>query len=306
MKEFGVLVPIITPCTNKGEIDYLGLVNVYRYMINAGCNGVFVAGSTGRGPWFSRDERNNICKSIAVCKNDTIMLFAGCMGTGLKEMLENASAMADAGADMAVVTAPFYFKYNQKEIEYIFLKFADESPIPVLIYDIPDFTGTKLDTGMVLRLARHGNIKGFKDSSSDMNRFKELAGTLEAEKDFYLLQGKEHILAETILAGASGLVVSLLHIAPEPFVRLYKAVVTRQTDLAFRMQTEITRLYELVTECFNRRPGISTLFYLLDYSLRSNGICDNILMEYEGDFPGWLELKAQEAIDICKSISLIK
>lgn len=306
MKEFGVLVPIVTPCSKNGEIDYRGLECVYDYMVNAGCNGTFVAGSTGRGPWFSLDERRKICKTIAGKRDEGKKLFAGCMGTGLKEMLQNACVMADSGADIAVVTAPFYFKYNQKEIEYIFLKFAEACPLPVLIYDIPDFTGTKLDTAMVFRLASHGNIIGFKDSSSDAGRFKELTSILESIDNFYLLQGKEHILAETILAGASGLVVSFLHIDPLPFVRLYQAARSKKIDLAFRIQIEITRLYRLVTECFDKRPGMSTLFYLLNYCLKKRGICENILMAYEDDFPDWLEVKAEEAMNICKLIGFIK
>ena len=306
MKEFGVLVPIVTPCFKNGEIDYRGLECVYDDMINAGCNGMFVAGSTGRGPWFCLDERKKICRTIAAKRTEGVKLFAGCMGTGLKEMLENARTMADSGADIAVVTTPFYFKYNQKEIEYIFLRFAEECPLPVLIYDIPDFTGTKLDTAMVFRLANHGNITGFKDSSSDLNRFKELTAILEPIDDFYLLQGKEHLLAETIIAGASGLVVSFLHIDPLPFVRLYQAARSGRINLAIKIQMEITRLYQIVMECFERRPGMSTLFYLLNYSLKKRGICENILMAYEDVFPDWLEVKAEEAMRICQSINTIK
>ena len=123
---------------------------------------------------------------------------------GLPEMLENTQAMADAGAQGAVLTCPGYFSYNQQEIETIFLKFADISPLPVMIYDIPDFTGSKLEVGMITRLAAHENIVGFKDSSADFERFEELLTILKDVPDFYLIQGKEHIQAASLLAGSPG------------------------------------------------------------------------------------------------------
>ena len=306
MKKFGILVPIVTPCAKTGEIDSDGLKSVCSDMINNGCSGIFAAGSTGRGPWFNRDDRVRICKTIAGHINRNVPLFAGCMGTGINEMIENSRAMADAGADIAVITAPYYFNYNQDEVEHIFLKFADASLLPVLIYDIPGFAGMKLDFELVSRLARHENIIGFKDSSADLERFKELTQVLRDKKDFYILQGKEHILADSLIAGASGFVVSLLHIDPTPFIMLYKAVHSGKLDLAFKIQKGIDGLYKLVIECFEKRPETSTLFYLLNYSLRERGVCDNILLEHEDSFPDWLTGKAQQALSICKSICEIK
>lgn len=96
------------------------------------------------------------------------------MASGLADMLDNARAMADAGAQFAVMTAPGYFNYSI----------------------------------------------GFKDSSGDLERFRALAGMLEGKRDFYLLQGKEHLLADALEGGASGFVVSLVQIEPGPFVAL--------------------------------------------------------------------------------------
>ena len=114
------MVPIVTPCTPSGELDLDGLRVVCQDMVGAGCSSVFVVGSSGRGPWFSRDDRARICRTVADEISGDVSLPAGCMASGLPQMLENAYVMADAGAQMAVVTAPGYFHYNQKEIETIF------------------------------------------------------------------------------------------------------------------------------------------------------------------------------------------
>ena len=301
MKDLGILVPIVTPCAHTSDIDIDGLGSVCDDMLEAGCSSIFVAGSTGRGPWFNMDERVAICRTVADHTKKKTLLFAGCMASGLKDMLNNAHAMADAGADIAVVTAPGYFNYNQNEVERIFLKFADSSPLPVLIYDIPVFAGMKLDIEMVIRLSEHKNVVGFKDSSSDSERFKKLINTFKNSTDFYLLQGKEHLLKDSLIAGASGLVVGLLHIDPRPFVSLYRAVRSNNINMAERMQNEITKVMYIVVECFDKRPENSTLFHFLNCCLKERGICENIMMEFEGDCPDWIAERAREAANIFKN-----
>ena len=306
MKDLSILVPIVTPCTPGAELDLDGLRAVCHDMVSAGCSSVFVVGSSGRGPWFSRKDRAKICRTLADQIDDGISLLAGCMASGLPQMLENARAMADAGAQMAVATAPGYFRYNQQEIEAIFLKFADDSPLPVIVYDIPGLVGIKLDGDMILRLAHHGNIVGFKDSSADFDRFKALLAGLNEIPGFYTLQGKERFLADSLAAGASGFVISLLQIDPRPFVTLSQATRSGEMERAQRIQTEISMVIDLLEASFPRRPETSTLFHFLNWSLRHRGICDNILLEHERHCPQWLADNARRALEICQAASSIQ
>jgi 4-hydroxy-tetrahydrodipicolinate synthase len=303
LKAFGILVPLVTPCDRKGRIDKDGLRSVCTDMVHAGCKGIFIMGSTGRGPWYSRNQQADACRiAVDQLKADT-PLFAGCMATGLDAMIENASAMADAGARIAVVTAPGYFHYNQNEVHYIFMKFADNSPLPVLIYDIPGFAGIKLQSEVVESLSRHGNIAGLKDSSADMGQFRQLIGALESLPNFYLFQGKEHLLADSLIEGASGFVVSLLHIDPRPFVLLHDAARSGQIPRARKIQKGITKLLGLIEDCFQRRPETSTLFHILNASLRRRRICSNILLEHEGECPAWIDDKVVEAMELCSAVT---
>lgn len=306
MKKLGVLVPIVTPCSRAGKVDLAGFRDVCADILDAGCDNIFVAGSTGRGPWFSRADRAKICRAATDLAGSKRPVFAGCMASGLPEMLENAKAMAGAGAGIAVLTAPGYFNYNHGEIEIIFRKFTDKSPLPVLVYDIPVFAGVKLDMDMVVRLSRHPNIIGFKDSSGDIKRFRKMALALKKQPDFYLLQGKEHLLVDGLRAGASGFVVSLIHTDPRPFVALHKAFRAGKLALAERIQKEITQVLQLMVNSFKRRPEVSTMFHFINFALRKRGICDNILLEHEGDCPEWLAANAAEAVKICAKAANIK
>jgi len=303
LNNLGVVVPIVTPCSKSGIVDYDGLLSVCEDMTGAGCSAVFIAGSTGRGPWFSLKEKAAICSGVKNHIDDAILLFAGCTASGISDMLEHAMVMKDAGADIAVITIPTYFKYNPDEISRVFLEFADKSPLPVLIYDIPVFSGMKLDNDIVYELVKHQNVIGLKDSSSDMERFKELLSKLEDRKNIYLLQGKEHLLAESILLKASGLVVSLLHIDPRPFVSLYRAAISGNKEKAYRMQDAITEVMEAVVYCFSLRPETSTLFHILNNCLKIRGVCGNIILGHEGECPDWLVEKSAHMLEIFRNLA---
>ncbi len=299
MKDLGIVVPLVTPCSPTGEPDLDGLKSVCRDVLTAGCNNLFVGGSSGRGPWFSREDRARICRTAVAEIAHGQTLLAGCMASGLPQMLENAYAMADAGAQMVVVTAPGYFNYSQAELKSIFLRFADASPLPVVVYDIPDLARIKLDVDLSVELAHHDNVVGFKDSTADYPHFKALLDGLADLPDFYLLQGKERYLVDSLLAGASGFVVSMVQINAAPFVRLYRAVRSGDVELARRLQVEIARMMDVFEDSFRRRPESSTFFHLLNWALRQRGVCDNILLEHEGECPAWLAANARQALDIC-------
>ena len=303
MENLDIVVPIVTPCTRAGALDLAGLEAVCQDLLGKGCTAIFIAGSTGRGPWFNRADRARMCRALADRVGEHAPLLAGCMASGLPDMIENACAMADSGAQVAVVTAPGYFNYNGSETETILARFADASPIPVTIYDIPGFARTKLQKDVLLRLARHGNIIGIKDSSADFERFQQLLAGLRDRPGFCLLQGKERLLAESLLLGAGGFVVSMVHIDPRPFVALSQACRAGQTELARRIQVSICELLDVVEACFERRPETSTFFHLLNCILRRRGLCDNILLEHEGEGPLWLAGEAERALEICEAAS---
>lgn len=301
MKDLGPVVPIVTPCLPNGELDLDGFKNVCEEMLNAGCAGIFIAGSTGRGPWFHPKELQKLCRTAADQIKGRATLWAGCSSSGLPGMLENARSMADAGAQVAVATVPGYFRYDESEIEKIYLDFSAGSPLPVIVYDIPEFTNVKLANEMLLRLVARQNIIGFKDSSADFERFKGLANSLRSFPDFYLMQGKENLLADSLHIGASGFIVSLIHLEPAPFVNLYRAVRAGQEDVANAIQVEINKVIALIRETIEKRPESSTLFHMLNHALKQRGVSNNILLEHDGQSPAWVIDTAQRAIEICQA-----
>jgi len=300
----GIIVPIVTPCTATGEPDGSALRVVIEDLRIAGCEGFFVGSSTGRGPWFTLNQREEICRIARDDLGDSVTIAAGCMASGLPVMLENARAMKDSGADIAVITAPAYYDYSLSELERLFLTFADRSPLPVMLYDIPGFARTTLDRDMILRLARHERIIGLKDSSGEAERFfrglekleKSLGGTT-----FFQYQGKERYIAESLARGAAGFVVSMIHTNPVLFTRLYESARSGDLETASRLQTRINRIMDIVESSFAKRPETSTLFHLLEQTLHLRGIDVGIVLDHEGLCPQRIEEAAGSIYSIAMS-----
>jgi len=122
----------------------------------------------------------------------------------------------------------------------------------------------------------------------------------EENPDFYLMQGKEHLLKDSLIAGASGLVVSLLHVDPRPFVTLYNAVRQGDAEQAGRMQQAATGIMECLKSCFEKKLVFSTLSHFLNVALNERGIDINICLDHEGECPDWIAEKAKEALKIAR------
>ena len=298
MNYLGVIVPVATPCTRAGDLDEAGLRALCDAMVAAGSGGIFVMGSTGRGPWFSRSVR---ARAVAVAREalpGEIPVFAGCMANGIQEMLEHIRAAEAAGAAFAVVTAPSYFSYLDSEVESILVTVADRSPLPILLYDVPVYTGMQLAVASLVRLLSHENVVGMKDSTADGERLHLLLAAIRDIRGIWFFQGKEHLLAESILSGASGIITTFSHFGPDAYVRLCEAARQGDRERAERIQRHVSSLYDLVTECLARRPAISTLYHMVNLALNGRGLCQNILLEHEGECPEWLNARTDEALAI--------
>jgi len=296
MNYLGAVVPVVTPCSRSGELDDGGLRAVCDDMVGAGSSGIFVMGSTGRGPWFSHTVR---ARAIRIARDHLpaqIPVFAGCMANGIAEILEHARAAEAEGAAVAVVTAPGYFGYLDREVESILLEVADRSPLPLLLYDVPVYTGTQLAVASIVRLLSHENVVGMKDSTADAQRLQELLGAIGEIRGVWFLQGKEHLLAESMLSGGSGVITTFSHFGPRAYVSLCQAARQKDHTRATGIQRHVTALYHLVTECLARRPAISTLYHMVNLALQRRGVCQNIVLEHEGTCPGWLEARTLEAL----------
>lgn len=295
-QRMGAVVPIVTPVDAMGRPDTAAVAEVASAVSAAGCRHVMVCGSTGRGPWFSPADRARICRAARPAIPASTLL-AGCMGAGVEEILANIDAMAMAGADIAVVTAPYYFRYSPVEIERILITVAERAVLPILLYDIPEFVDSGLTVTALARLLAHRNIVGLKDSSAGIERFRALASAL-VDTETILLQGKEPLLAESLGLGASGFVVSFVHCHPAAFAALADRATPNDTSAAQPLQAAVTAVYQryVASIAEHAAPQTSSLFFFLEHALRLSGLDVRLTLAHEGNPADWTIELAEYAV----------
>jgi 4-hydroxy-2-oxoglutarate aldolase len=211
----GIIAALPTPFGFDGEVDHEKLRRNVEKWNQTDLLGYLVLGSTGEFPHLTADEKLAVVETVrGVISYDKLLL----VGTGelsTRQTVEMTRRAHDSGADGAVVITPFYYKkvLFDEHHEAHFNRIADSSPIPVLIYMIPQFAGVTLMPETIAKLAQHENIIGLKESSGDLSAMKDLFRELNST-DFNVLVGSPAILHEALEVGCSGAVLAVGCLAP--------------------------------------------------------------------------------------------
>src|SRR5712691_12944321 len=176
----GVFAALTTPYAQDGSVSLPDLIhNVHRYN-QTDLAGYVALGSTGESVLLTRAEMDGILTTVKESAAKGKKLLAGAGAESTAETIERTKRAAELGYDAALVKTPHYYKpaYKPEVLIAHFRRVADESPIPVMLYSIPQFTGVALEAGEVAALAGHANIVGIKESSGHVQRAAEMiAGT---------------------------------------------------------------------------------------------------------------------------------
>ncbi|HJU89250.1 MAG TPA: dihydrodipicolinate synthase family protein [Gemmatimonadaceae bacterium] len=216
----GVLAPVVTTFDpESGELAPVPFRANIRAHVAAGLSGVVVAGSTGEAPLLEEAERAQLVDWARPLLPDDRWLIVGAGGESTRLTIARARQAAERGGDAILVVAPHYFgsAMTPEALATHFRRVADESPIPVILYNIPKYTHFALDPGLVMELSRHQNIIGIKDSAGEL---KQLGAYLESQSErFTVLTGHGGSFYPALEMGARGgiLAVALFagHVAQE-------------------------------------------------------------------------------------------
>ena len=246
----GVIVPMITPLTAAGAIDAQAIDHLVDYLLSGGVSGIFVLGSSGEGPWLRATERAQVVEHARTAANGRAPILAGALQPGSRATLDDVRLLAGAGAEALVITAPYYFAADAatqiRHVEAV----AAASPVPVVLYNIPEMTQSPLAATTVGRLAGCANVVAIKDSAGDWPAFAELLALRAARPGFRVLQGAERLSAQAALAGADGLVPGLANLTPQLFTRLFAAAQRGDRTSALAAQAQVDVLWQLHTHGF--------------------------------------------------------
>jgi 4-hydroxy-tetrahydrodipicolinate synthase len=233
---------MITPFTEAGALDLDGAQRLAARLVSRGCDGLVLSGTTGESPTTSDAEKAELVAAVRAAVGDGVAVVAGVGTFDTRHTVELALAAEKAGADGVLVVSPYYSRPPQDALEAHFREVADASGLPVMLYDIPGRTGTRIEPETVLRLAGHPRIVAVKDCSYDfLGTQKVLARTELA----YYAGCDEHNLALYAVGGA-GYVSTVANVVPEHVRAVLDAFDAGDTAGAAALQQQVMELVELM------------------------------------------------------------
>lgn len=256
----GILPPITTPFDAQGDLDLAALErNLERYN-TTGLAGYVAFGSNGEAVHLDADERIQVLETMRRVAAPGKLIVAGVNELSTRAAIRSTKEAADAGADIALLVTPYFFKkaMNQETLRAFFLEVADVSPLPILVYNVPQNTGVVIEPSTIGGLGGHKRIIGAKDSSGNHSAAYETIR--QAPEDFQMLVGNAGIVYASVLMGAVGAILAVACVAPEASVELYQATLAGDHARAQDLQRRLTPLATAVTAGF----GIAGLKAALD------------------------------------------
>lgn len=259
----GIFAALTTPFI-QGEISPENLKeNIQKY--NAfDLSGFVVLGSTGEGVYLTDEESEKIVRTAKETASSEKKIIVGTARESTKITLEFTNRMAAYNIDAALIRTPSYFKpkLDQEVLKKFYLTIADNSKIPLLIYNVPHYTGIFVSQELIIELSHHPNIVGIKDSSGNLAFVSELIPRVSP--DFSILLGAGSIILSGLIMGASGGILTLADIVPAKCVELYKLFQDGKMEKAQKLQLELIPLNKAVTQTLGV-PGAKYALDLLGY-----------------------------------------
>jgi len=264
----GVFAALTTPFAHDGSVSLPDLKhNVQRYN-QTDLAGYVALGSTGEAVLLTRAEMDGILATVKESAAKEKKLLAGAGAESTAETIERTKRAAEFEYDAVLVKTPYYYKpaYKPEVLTEHFRRVADESPIPVMLYSIPQFTGIALGAAEVAALAEHPNIIGIKDSSGNVQGVAEIVAATPPA--FQILVGSAASVYPSMTIGARGAILALACALPEKCVALFEFFRQGHHEKARELQAILVRASKLMVS----ELGIAAVKYAMDQRGYRGGI----------------------------------
>lgn len=210
----GVFTALVTPFS-EGKVDYGSFERLLDDQIKNGIEGFVVNGTTAESPTLQKKEVREIFDYVKKFTANKVTLLVGTGSNSTAKTIEDTREIASWGADAALVVVPYYNKPPQRGLVKHFSAVADQSSVPVILYNVPGRTITSLTLESIEELSEHKNIVGLKEASGKIEFAKEIAAA--CGPDFALLSGDDGTYSEFLEAGGHGVISVASHIVPRAF-----------------------------------------------------------------------------------------
>ncbi|MBD0776544.1 4-hydroxy-tetrahydrodipicolinate synthase [Maribacter sp. ANRC-HE7] len=246
-KLMGTGVALVTPFKNDFSVDTEALANIVEHCIEGGIDYLVALGTTAETATLTPAEKQLVVKTIVQTNAGRLPLVIGIGGNNTSAVIESIKQQDLDGFDAILSVSPYYNKPTQEGIYQHFKAIAENSPLPLIVYNVPGRTGSNILPATVLRLANDfDNIIAIKEASGDMTQVMEIIK--DKPKDFMVISGDDMTALSTVLAGGSGVISVLAQGVPNDFSKMIslglQAKVKEAFDLQYAVQDGVGLIFE--------------------------------------------------------------
>ena len=249
----GMATAIVTPMHTDGSIDYEALSRFVEFQISSGINGLVVMGTTGENATIEPEDQNKVIAYTVEKVAGRVPVIAGTGTNNTEHVLHNTRNACQVGADAILVVTPYYNKATQNGLVTHFTAVADESTLPVILYNVPGRTGCNLLPKTVAKLSEHPNIAAIKEATGSLAQMIEIMHLCGDKIDVY--SGEDGLTVPMMAMGAKGTISVLSNVAPRQSVAMTDACLRGDYAAAAKMQCDLLPLINALFSEVNPIPA---------------------------------------------------
>jgi 4-hydroxy-tetrahydrodipicolinate synthase len=237
-----------TPFNTDGSLDLGGAAALAEHLVNAGCDGLVISGTTGESPTTTDAEKDRLLRAVLEAVGSRASVVAGAGTYDTRHTIELAQQAEKAGAHGLLVVTPYYSRPTQEGLLQHFRAAADATALPVMLYDIPPRSIVPIETETMLRLAEHDRIVAVKDATGDL--FAASEKIARTELAYYC--GDDALNLPFLAVGAVGMVSVVAHAAAAQYAAMVSAAEAGAMNTAQALHRQ---LIPVVRAMMTRAPG---------------------------------------------------
>lgn len=249
----GMATAIVTPMHTDGSIDYEALSRFVEFQIDSGINGLVAMGTTGENATIEPEDQKKVIAYTVEKAAGRVPVIAGTGTNNTEHVLHNTRNACQVGADAILVVTPYYNKATQNGLITHFTAVADESTLPVILYNVPGRTGCNLLPKTVAKLSEHPNIAAIKEATGSLAQMIEIMHLCGDKIDVY--SGEDGLTVPMMAMGAKGTISVLSNVAPRQSVAMTDACLRGDYAAAAKMQCDLLPLINALFSEVNPIPA---------------------------------------------------
>ncbi len=248
----GCCTALITPFTKDNIVNYEEFEKIIEKQINGGVSALLFLGTTGESPTLTEREKLDIVSFAVDTVKDRVPILVGAGCNSTQKTIERIKVYQELGINGFLVVSPYYNKATQDGLYQHFKTIAQNSKLPIVIYNVPGRTGVNVNADTVIKLSKVKNITGIKQASGDMQELMDIVQG--CEKDFCVYSGEDSLTYLMLCTGAKGVISVASNLYPKYMSKLCQKYFQGDFEKSLEMQLNINPVVKALFSEVNPIP----------------------------------------------------